>query len=166
MDGQGIYTCTALAGIRKERLANIVFIPAGMHGRTHIIYYSGQALYWTCLLEPACAALGFQKIEEKPTNLEQDKADNHRCFQHAVALACRHHLWRKYGPMRSRRLADAVKMRAGDEVMFQFVLQVGGPGIEWLKACRSNRCSMLVWTDYGSGASSSGSQITRPPTTM
>jgi hypothetical protein len=143
MDGQGIYTCTALGERRQERLANTVFIPAGMHGGIHVLYYSGQALYWTCILEACNAALGFEKIESKPTNLEGNKADNHRCFQHAVALACRFHLWRKYGPMRSRRLSQAVIMNAGDETAFQFVLQVGGAGLEWLKAARGNRCSML-----------------------
>ena len=80
---------------------------------------------------PIAEAVEFKKIEARPQDLEQDKADNHRKLQHAIALACKFILLKKYGTETSaRRMHRAVQGNAADEVMFNYNLQVGEQGLK------------------------------------
>lgn len=139
----GIVTCKSLGALREDKYAHIAYMPGGLHGCAHVLIYPGQSSYAHCLLMPAATALGFKKILPKPTNLEYDTFDNHKCFQLSMALCCKYLLLKKYGQMCSKRLQVLVATDATDLTMYQFLLQVGGPLLEWVKSTRGNNWPVI-----------------------
>ena len=120
-DAQGVLTMKGIKVKREERTRHIILLPGGMHKGVHMLTYAGQHSYSENLIMPIAEAVEFKKIEARPQDLEQDKADNHRKLQHAIALACKFILLKKYGTETSaRRMHRAVQGNAADEVMFNY----------------------------------------------
>ena len=140
-DAQGVLTMKGIKKVRDERTKHIILLPGGMHKGVHMLTYAGQHSYSENLLMPiAVDHLEFTKIEARPVDLEQDKADNHRKLQHAVALACKYLLLKKYGTETSaKRMHRAVQGNAADETMFNYNLQVGEQGLKWLFSTRASQ---------------------------
>ena len=139
-DAQGVLTMKGIKVKREERTRHIILLPGGMHKGVHMLTYAGQHSYSENLIMPIAEAVEFKKIEARPQDLEQDKADNHRKLQHAIALACKFILLKKYGTETSaRRMHRAVQGNAADEVMFNYNLQVGEQGLKWLYCTRASQ---------------------------
>jgi hypothetical protein len=127
---------------RPDRYGHIILLPGGMHESIHTLVYAGQHSYSECLTMNISDAMGFKKIDKRPQDLEQDKADAHKNFLLAIACCCKFLLIQKYGAtMTSKRMQTAVVASgdAGDMVMFFFNLQVGEQLIKYQHATRASQ---------------------------
>lgn len=134
-------TFKSLKVARPDRHGHIILVPGGMHEYIHTLIHSGQHSYSDCLSMPIADGLGFKKIEKRPMDLEEDKADMHKNHLLTVALSCKFLLLQKYGStITAKRLQMAVEAsgNAGDMVMFYFNLQVGEQIIKYIYATRAS----------------------------
>ena len=144
-DGQGNAMLHNAARIRSERYTPLVSKAADMHGEGHI-GYSQHECYFEGIHKAACEEMEFKKIIKRPPDLDQDRFDNHKGLNLALAISAKVVLIKIYGidlVKDPRRLQQAVEANAGHKFLFYFKLQAGGPQLMWQRAQRSNRATRL-----------------------
>ena len=72
--------------MRQERHTTCIPKAADMHGEGHV-GYSQHEQHWEVLIKPSAEALQFKKLTKKPADMEQDKMDNHKHYDIALAIA-------------------------------------------------------------------------------
>ena len=144
-DAQTIINTINTQKKRPQRLDHIIPVPGNLHAAGNIGTYAGHHMYYECYIEAAAEAVKFEKIEEKPHNLEGDKLNNHQYFNCALSLATKYMLIKRHGfttVCNSRRLEQVCALTYADTVMFHFLLEQGEPCMGWIRASRSNRATL------------------------
>ena len=124
---------------RPQRLDHIIPVAGNLHAAGNIGCFAGHHLYYECYIGPAAQAVSFEKIEEKPSNLEADKLNNNQHFNVALTIATKYVLIKRHGfstALASRRLGTACALNYADTLMFHYLLEQGEPNLGWIRASR------------------------------
>ena len=113
LDGQGVEMVANAKTIKADKYQHVVPVVAAMHKDAHVVIYAPIQCIYPCILALMKEEMGFERIEERPTNLDKDRYETHRKLLLNLGMAASHVLILRYGIAaccNSRRLSEVISL--------------------------------------------------------